>query len=308
MEEAPQADKIAEEKPVPGTGNQKNPIPAPVRDFLWNLTLIIAGSISIALSVKGILIPKEFLSGGIMGITLGINYLFPALSVSLLYFLINIPIFIAGWRMVSRRFFWYSILGAGTLTLLLEWVEVTLPIHDNILSAILAGIFTGVGAGMILRSRGSGGGLDILSVILMNRFSIRIGNTYLAFNSVILTVAAYLVSLDAALYTLIYMYVTSHMIEIVVTGLSRRKVALIISNQWREILQVILHKLNRGATVIHAEGGYSGRPERVLYTVVTIRELARLKHEIRAIDPDAFVVFYDTMEVMGFRIGNQPHW
>ncbi|MFW5636298.1 MAG: YitT family protein, partial [Thermodesulfobacteriota bacterium] len=116
------------------------------------------------------------------------------------------------------------------------------------------------------------------------------------------------VSLEAALYTLIYMYVSSQMIEIILTGLSQRKVVLVISQNWKEISDQILHRINRGVTLLHGQGGYSGKEEKILYTVITMRELPRVKDLIRSIDPNAFVVIYNTMEVMGQRIGNQPHW
>jgi uncharacterized membrane-anchored protein YitT (DUF2179 family) len=195
-----------------------------------------------------------------------------------------------------------------SLTAALAWVHVTLPIQDKILSALFAGVIAGIGGGLILKSRGSAGGTDILSVILLNRFSISIGKTFLAFNIIVLASAPVLFSLEAGLYTLIYIYVTSHMINLVVTGLSKRKAVFIISAEWEEISSKILHKIGRGLTVIHGQGGYTGSKEQILYTVISLRELSRLKDIIRQTDPSAFVVVQDTLEVMGHRIGNQPHW
>jgi len=159
-----------------------------------------------------------------------------------------------------------------------------------------------------LRSLGSAGGLDILSVILLKRFSIRLGSTILAFNSLILVAGAVLFSLEGALYTLIYIFVSSYMVNLVVTGLSQRKAVYIISPQWEEISRKIMDKIQRGVTVIKGQGGYTGRDEQILYTVISFRELPQLKQLIRGVDPDAFVVITDTLEVMGQRIGNQPHW
>jgi len=190
----------------------------------------------------------------------------------------------------------------------LKWVNATLQVQDQILSALLAGIISGVGAGVILRSVGSAGGLDILSVIVFQRFSVRLGTTSLAFNSLLLAAAAMLLSLERALYTLVYIHVNSYMLNLVVTGLSQRKAVFIISSCWQEISQEIFEKLNRGLTVIKGQGGYSGQEEQILYTVITFRELPRLKGIIRRLDPKAFVVVTETLEVMGQRIGNQPHW
>ena len=273
-----------------------------------NLFLIALGSVLCAVAVNGILIPQKFLSAGFTGLALGIHYLVPVLPVSWLYLALNIPLFILGRKYVGRRFFLYSIAGVVIYSLALKWVLFIPGIQDKILSALMAGIIMGTGSGVILRSLGSAGGLDILSVIMRQRFSIRLGTTNLAFNAIILTGAAFLISLDGALYTLIYVYVSSYMLNLVVTGLSQRKAVFIISSHWANISQGIIRYLNRGVTHIRGEGGFTGQEEMILYTVITFQELSRLKRIIRQADPNAFVVVTETLEVMGKRIGNQPHW
>ena len=279
-----------------------------MRQVLWNLGLICLGSTLCAVAINGILVPREFLSGGFTGAALVIHYLLPTLPLGGIYLVLNMPLFALGWKFVGLRFFLYSIAGMIILSGTLEVIKVTLPIQDKLLSALLAGIITGAGAGIILRSHGSAGGTDILSVILLRRFSIRLGSTILAFNSTILATAAFLFSLERALYTLIYLFVSSYVINLVVTGLSQRKAVHIISPQWEEISREIMEKIGRGVTITRGRGGYTGREMQILYTVVNFRELSRLKQMIRRVDPDALVVVTDTLEVMGHRIGNQPHW
>jgi len=288
------------DRPVLGT--------EPVKQISYNLFLICLGSMLVAIALNGIIIPNKFVSGGLTGLALGIHYIFPYLPVSWLYFFLNIPLFIIGWKFVGRRFFYYSIVGMIIFSVTVEWVHVPLQVQDKILSALFAGILTGVGAGIILKSKGSAGGTDILSVALLNRFCIRVGSTILAFNIVVLTAAAILFSLESALYTLVYMYVSSRFVEVVLTGLSQRKAVIIISPKWDEISKKILMEIVRGVTFIKGQGAYSGKDENILYTVVTFRELPRVKDIVREIDPDAFVVVHETLEVMGHRIGNQPHW
>jgi uncharacterized membrane-anchored protein YitT (DUF2179 family) len=273
-----------------------------------NLLLIIAGSILCAVAINGILIPNQFLSGGITGIAITIHYLVPGLSMEAVYFVLNIPIFILGWFYVGRRFFLYSIAGMTIFTLALLFCQISFPPLDKLSSTLAAGIISGIGSGIILRSVGSAGGLDILGVMLLKRFSIRLGSTILAFNSVILAAAAVLFPLEKALYTLLFMYVTSHIVDLVVTGLSQRKFVFIVSQRWRDISHMIMHRIKRGVTIVNGQGGFTGREEQILYTVVTLRQLSQLKQLAREIDPDAFIVVTDTMEVMGHRIGNQPHW
>ena len=278
------------------------------KQVLWNLVLITAGSILCAIGINGILIPHQFVSGGFTGVAIVIHYLVPSLPLSLLYFILNIPIYALGWMYVGRRFFLYSIAGLLIFTGALIYPNIILPVHDKILSAILAGIIIGIGSGIILRSLGSAGGLDILSIILMKRFSIRLGSSVLAFNALILGGGAVLFSLEMALYTLIFLYVNSSIINLVVTGLSQRKAVHIISPQWEAITQEINEKIQRGVTIMRGQGGYTNQEHQILYTVITFRELARLKRIISTVDPNAFVVITDTLEVMGQRVGNQPHW
>jgi uncharacterized membrane-anchored protein YitT (DUF2179 family) len=98
------------------------------------------------------------------------------------------------------------------------------------------------------------------------------------------------------------------MLDVVVTGLSQRKMVYIISPKWKEISEKIIHEIKRGLTIIRGKGGYTGHDEHIIYTVITFRELVELKKIIRRLDPSAFVVVTDTLEVMGHRIGTQPHW
>ena len=279
-----------------------------VREIFRNTVLLIIGSVICAVGVNGILIPREFVSGGVTGLALVIYYLTPLIPVSALYFILNVPLFILGWKYVGRRFLAYSFIGMIVYSAAIEWVHISMPVQDKLLAALLAGILIGFGSGIILRSAGSAGGTDILSVILIKKYSIRLGSTILAFNGAILLLTAALFSLENALYTLMYLYVSSHIVNVVVTGLSQRKAVMIISQSWRDISKAIMEDMNRGVTVIPARGGYTGTPGDVLYTVITFRELAVLKKIISRIDPTAFVVVTETLEVMGRRIGNQPHW
>mgnify|MGYP001814882266 CR=1 FL=1 len=276
--------------------------------IVWNLSLIFIGSVICATAVKGILIPKQFLAGGATGLAMLFCYIWPMIPVGLLYFLLKIPLFVVGWMYVGRRFFFYSLAGTAIFSVVMLWPYPVFPIEDMILTALTAGIIMGIGAGIILRSLGSAGGLDILSVMLFKKFSIRPGNTVLAFNLVLLTSSLLYVQVEMVLYTLIHLYVSSYFVNFVVTGLSQRKALTIISTSWQEISDNIKNRLRRGVTIVTGEGGYTGRDIKILYTVVTMRELSRFKEMIREIDPGAFVVVTDTLEVMGSRIGNQPHW
>ena len=278
------------------------------KSILWNLSLLLVGSVICAWAINCIMLPHNFLSGGLAGLAMIIHYIFPGLSMGTLYFVLNIPIFILGWVFVGRRFFYYSIAGMLIFTGTVTWVTGPCPVDDKILAALLAGIANGVGGGFILRSLGSAGGTDIISIILLKKFSVRISTTILVFNCSVLAASAFLFSVEAVLYTMILMYVTSKLIDVVVTGLSQRKSVMIISPKWRQIAQGITHRLNRGVTEIPFRGGFTGEEGSMIYTVVTFQELSRLKELVYQEDSDPFMVVSDTLEVAGARIGNQPHW
>ena len=273
-----------------------------------NLFLITAGSLLCAGAINGILIPNQFLAGGISGLSLLIHYLFPVVPVGAANFLLNIPLFVVGWLFVGRRFFWYSLAGMTIFSAALLLPFPVPPIHDPLLNALTAGILSGIGSGVILKSLGSGGGLDILSVILLKRFSIRIGTTVMAFNALLLLACLFRFSLEIVLYTLIYFFVTTQLVNMVVTGLNQRKAVMVVSPQWQEIAREIMETMQRGVTIVNGEGGYTGQPLRIIYSVVTFQELSRFKEMVQSHDPHAFLVVTETLEVMGKGIGNQPHW
>ena len=296
-------DHIINTKPISGINHLQK-----LRVILWNLFLITSGSVICALAINGILIPHKFLSGGFVGTTLFIHYLFPFLPVALIYFVLNIPVYFLGWKYIGRRFFIYSVAGMVIFSLAAMWKPFVIPVHDKMLAAIFAGILSGAGGGIILKSYGSAGGMDILSIILFKRLSIRLGTSILVLNALILSFTAYVFSMEEALYTLIFLFVSTQVLNVVMYGLSQRKAVHIISPQWEKIYKEIMESVHRGVTIIGGRGGYTGRDVQVVFTVISHQELPRLKKLINDIDPLAFVVVSDTLEVMGRGIGNQPHW
>jgi uncharacterized membrane-anchored protein YitT (DUF2179 family) len=274
----------------------------------WNLLLITTGSLLCAVAINGILIPKQFLAGGISGLALFFFYLVPAVPVGVGYFLLNIPLFVLGWLFVGRRFFFYSLAGMIIFSLVVLIPMPTIPIQDRFLSALAGGIISGIGSGIILRSVGSAGGLDILSIILLKKFSLRVGTTIMGFNLLLLLAGLFRFNVEIVLYTMVYMFVTSQLVNLVVTGLNQRKAVMVVSPKWQEIAHEIMETMQRGVTIVNGEGGYTGQELRILYSVITFQELTRFKEMVRQHDPQAFMVVTETLEVMGKGIGNQPHW
>ena len=271
------------------------------RKDLWvTYPSVIAGGLIWSIAINGILIHNQFLSGGVSGFALVIHYLFRFLPVGLMVFLMNIPIFVVGWTMISGKFFALSLLGMLSFSFFLTvttWLHI--PIDKPILAAIFAGVISGVGSGLVFRSGGSGGGTGIIAMVLNRYFSLRVGMVFFALNSIPLILGALLINLEAALYSIIYIYVSSSVTDRILTGFNERRSVFIISIKSSEIAKEILEKLHRGATFFKGEGAYTHTPLRVMYCVVPLFELARLKDLISSIDPKAFIVINETMEVIG---------
>ena len=277
----------------------------PLRRVIPNLLIMTAGSCVYALGLNAVLIPKEFLSGGVVGVALIIHYLFPALNTGWIYFALNIPLMWIGWFNVSRRFFLYTLFGISifslaTIVVAPGWAAIENPI----LSAILAGIICGAGTGIILKSQGSTGGLDILAVYLSVKRGLRMGTVISIVSTAVLALGACFFGLERALYSLIYVYTAGKATNAVLTGFNQRKSIIIISDFSEAIAEQILTRLHRGATFLEGSGGYTGNPKKVILSITTLPELAKLKEIVFDIDPGAFVVINDTLEVLGKRHGH----
>ena len=279
-----------------------------LRDILKNGALIVIGSVICTVALNSILVPHKFVSGGIIGIAILIHYFLPEVPLSILNLVLNMPVFLAGWMYVRSRFFFYSLFGVISFTVAIHFINFTIPVHVKMLAAILAGVIMGAGSGIVLRSKGSGGGVDVLSVILLKKFSIKLGTTTLLFSSFVLIAASFFFSIDAALYTLVYLYVTAKVMDIVVTGLSKRKVVYILSDRWRDISAKVRKDMRKGITVLKATRAATGKETVMLFTVATMRESLRIKEIVSARDKKALIVIQDTMEVRGRRMDNKPDW
>ena len=266
------------------------------------LSLITLGSVIWVYGMNSVLIPNQFLSGGVVGIALLAHYLIPAADFILIFLVLNVPLFILGWRTISRSFMLYSIFGLGMFAWITHIIKPPpMDIKDPILAALTAGVICGIGGGLILRSRGSGGGLDILSIYLKKKFGFQIGTTVAVFNALILLAGVYFYSLQVALYSLIFLFTAGKVINAVITGFNRRKAVLIISDKSELISDTLLREKRRGVTFLKGEGGFSHNQKNIILTVINMIELQKIKEIILSLDPEAFIVVNDTLEVLGKR-------
>ncbi len=274
------------------------------KDLALNIGLISIGSIIYAIGINGVIVPHGFLTGGVLGISLLAHYFTPVLGVGFIYFCLNIPLMILGWFTISRRFMFYSLFGMVFLSWAATMIHPHIPaIQDPMLAALLAGCICGAGAGLILRSYGSVGGLDILAVFMNKKFGFQIGAILFASNALILASGAYLHDIETALYSIVYMFTSGKVVNAILTGFNRRKSIMIVSDHADEIAQRILASEGRGVTFLKGEGAFSHHDKKVIFTITTLMELPKMKQLILDEDPEAFFVVNDTLEVLGTRHG-----
>ena len=265
----------------------------------YNLLLITVGSAVFGIGLKGIALPHEFISGGLSGLCLLVYYWTGLLSPGVWYFILNVPIFILGWRYVSRRFFCYSLFGMAVLTLSIDLIDVDIAIHDPMLAALAGGCLIGAGSGIILHSLGSAGGNDVIAVILNQRLNVRIGTYYFFFNIGLFAFSLLRLPVDLVLFSMAMSYVAGQVIDYVLNFSNQRKMALIVSDHSHRIAPEILARLGRGATMLEARGAYTGRKKEVVLTVINNFQLKRLEELVFAIDEQAFVIMENTLNVIG---------
>jgi len=265
----------------------------------WNLILLTVGSFVLAIGIKAIAIPHGLITGGFSGLSLLIYYTVGGLSPGLWYFALNIPLFIAGWIFLSRRFFFYSLFGLVAVTLAIDLIPFVIPIQDRLLAALAAGALIGAGAGTYLHSFGSVGGSDVIAIILNQKFNVRIGRFYFYFNLVLFSFSFRFLDVDITLYSLILAFVVSQVADYFLSMFSQRKMVIIISDRSESIAEAILKKLQRGSTFLFGRGAYTGRHKKVLLTVVNNYQLKRLEEAVFTIDADAFFITGGTFNVIG---------
>ncbi len=264
-----------------------------------NLLLITIGGAVFGFGVKAIAVPNGMITGGVSGVGVLLFYATGKLSPGIWYLVINLPIFVAGWVMVSRRFFLYSLYGMIVASLAMDLITVSLPIHDGFLVMLAGGAVIGAGAGITFHSLGSMGGNDIIAVILHQRYNVRMGTFFFAFNIALFALSFGVIPLERVLYSLAMSFVTSQVLENVLTLFNQRKMVLIITEVAERIAVDINNHLQRGATLINGVGSYTKAPRTVIMTVVHNVQLKRLEELVLGADPDAFMIMENTYNVLG---------
>ena len=262
---------------------------------------IAAGCLIASCSINLFLVPAHLLTGGVTGIAI-IAYYLVQLPIGVQTFLYNIPLLVASWKTLGRSYTVDVIIGTALFSFLLDLtrpLNAYAPVQDLMLSAIFGGIFNGIGYGIVFRMNGSTGGFDIIGAIAKKYWSLNMGSVIFAFNCGIMAVAAFLFGVAPAMFTLICMYMNGTVTDKMIAGFNRRKAVLIISDQAQHIAEGIITEVGRGVTFLHGQGAFTRRERNIVFVIVNLTQIAKIKLIANLFDPNAFMIIISANEVMG---------
>ncbi|MBS1600048.1 MAG: YitT family protein [Bacteroidetes bacterium] len=276
-----------------------------IKDFL----LIIVGIFSAGFGLEGFLLPNNFIDGGATGISLLISEV-TKLPLALLLVIINIPFVILGYRQIGKWFTLKTIFAIIGLALCITFVHYPVITSDKLLISVFGGFFLGAGIGFAVRGGGVLDGTEVLAIYISRKTTISVGDIVLVFNVGIFSVAAYLLSIETALYSILIYLAASRTMDFLIEGIEEYTGVTIVSPKAEEISSMITDKLGRGITAYKGMHGYGKRGHvtdiNILFTVITRLEISRLRAEVEAIDPHAFIVMQSLKDTKGGMIKKRP--
>lgn len=272
------------------------------KDGVKSYFLITLGVFSASFGFKGFLLTNHFIDGGATGISLLISALteipFPLLIIS-----VNIPFILLAYTVIGRAFAIKTIIGIAGLSVCLALVEFPNITNDNLLVAVFGGFFLGAGIGCAIRGGAVIDGTEVLAIYLSKKTGFTIGDIIIIVNVIIFSVAAYLLGIEIALYSMITYLSASKTLDFISRGIEEYNGVTIISAHSEEIRLMITDKMGRGVTIYSGQSGYGRTGEtghfHILYTVITRLEISKLNMEIEKIDPKAFIVINSVKDTKG---------
>ncbi|HAH35828.1 MAG TPA: hypothetical protein DEQ87_04550 [Algoriphagus sp.] len=267
------------------------------------------GVIMASIGLKGFLLPNGFFDGGAMGVSLLLEILTP-LDLSYLIILVNIPFIYLGYKQLNLRFALKSTLAIFALALLVHYIQLPTITADKLLIAVFGGFFLGSGIGFAIRGGAVIDGTEVLAIQVSRKSSLTVGDFITVFNVCLFLVAALMVNLETAMYSMLTYFSASRTVDFLINGVEEYIGVMIISDFSDDIKTKITYDLGRGVTAFKADGGFGEKaknPDRnVLFCVVTRLEVTRVLTEIDKIDPKAFVIQYPIKDTKGGMIKKRP--
>ncbi|MEJ7611285.1 MAG: YitT family protein [Ferruginibacter sp.] len=277
--------------------------------FLKDLTLITLGIFSAAFGFKGFLLTNNFIDGGATGISLLVSAL-TSIPLYALLIGVNIPFVILGYNIIGKAFAIKTMLAITGLALVVATVTFPNVTNDNLLVAVFGGFFLGAGIGLSVRGGAVIDGTEVLAIYLSRKFGTTIGDIIIIINVIIFSAAAYFLSIEIALYSMITYLSASKTLDFIIEGIEEYTGVTIVSVKSQKVKQMIIDTMGRGVTVYNGKSGYGNTGEKkdieIVYTVLTRLEVNRFNTELRKIDRKAFVVMSSIRDTKGGMIKKRP--
>ena len=260
---------------------------------------ILIGCVLGAAAYPMFLVPNAIAPGGLTGVATILNVLFhtPVGTVSLV---MNIPLFIIGYRSMGKVFAFRSLVATVVFSLLIDWLPVPVVTSNTLLGSLFGGALMGVGLGLILRGGATTGGSDMVARMVHMRFQhISVGAFLFFIDFCVVLAAGFFIKAESALYAFISIYAGSRLVDLVVEGFDRQKACYIITEHTDTVREKLMGELGRGLTILNARGGFRGDDRPVILCIVSAQEVTRLKTIVRLEDERAFVFITEAHEVLG---------
>lgn len=274
---------------------------APKKTVVARTFMIALGAILMAIGLELFLVPNLILDGGVVGVSIIISHL-TGLPLGVFIFILNIPFFFLGYKQIGKTFALSTLFGITVLSIFTSLLHnIDAFTSDLLLSTVFGGVTLGMGVGLVIRNGGSLDGSEILAILFNKALPFSVGEIIMIINLVIFSVAGFVFTWEQAMYSFLAYFVAFKTIDIVIQGLDESKSVFIISDTVEDIGDAIMDRLGRGVTYLHGEGAYTGDNKKVIFTVITRLEEAKLKSIVEEIDDNAFLAVGNVAEVQGGR-------
>lgn len=274
-----------------------------VKSRIWlDILKTVIGCAVFSLGFDLFLIPNDLNSGGISGLAMIIGELIPFGSVGITTLLLNLPLFALAGLKIGKKFFWGSLLGMALLSLFIDLFAYLPQIEtEPLLGAIYGGVLCGLGGGIVFSSGHSTGGSDIIVRLLKKKWPfVPLGIFVTAFDVVVAVLTGVVFhNVTNVLYCIISVFVTGRIVDAVIYRFDYSKVALIVTDHYKEVARRLGEELHRGATFLDGEGSYSGAKKKVVLTAVKQHQITEMKNIVATVDPNAFIIVQEAHQVLG---------
>ena len=278
---------------------KQHPVIRAIVPYLW----ITLASAFYALGFCWCYEPNHIGFGGITGVGQIINHFLPWAPIGVVVILLNVPLFLLGWKFIGGRLLVTSLFAMAVSSVFIDVIDAlyAFPPMEPLLGCIFGGVLMGGSLGVVFLQGATTGGTDLIARLLKLRLAwLPMGKLLLIIDLlVIVAVAVAFRNLSSALYGLVALYISTIVMDGVLYGLDNARVAYVISDRYQEITQAIIHDIDRGVTILHGEGAWSGAEKRVLMVAFKQRQIVALKRTVKEIDPDAFLIVCEAHEVLG---------